>query len=125
MDDFDREIRKLSGDIKKAAVTTGPRAQIVVRKTATDIKADAKAIAIAKDIKDVGTLINSISTSDLRKVGRSGSLVVEIGPTVHYGIWHEIGTSVMPARPYMGPAADRRTPAFEQAMAQLAEEGLA
>jgi HK97 gp10 family phage protein len=119
-DNFDAEIRKLSGDITKAAVTTGVKAQLVVRKTAHDITADAKTLAPV----DTGNLKNSIGFSDLRKVGRSGSLVVEIGPSANYGLFVEMGTSRMAAQPYMGPAADRRIPAFEQAMAQLAEEGL-
>lgn len=120
----DSEIRKLAADIVRTAAGTGRKAQVVVRKTARDIVADGKQIATTKDIKDVGTLIASIGHSDLRNVGTSGNLSVDIGPTVHYAVWHEIGTSVMPARPFMGPAADRNTAPFEQAMAQLAEEGL-
>lgn len=119
-DSFDAEIRKLSADITKAAVTTGPRAQIVVRKTARDITADAKAIVAV----DTGNLKGSITHSDLRSVGRSGSISMDIGPTANYGLFVEAGTSRMAPQPFMGPAADRRTPAFEQAMARLGEEGL-
>lgn len=121
---MDEPLRKLSADIRKAAKTTGARAQVVVRKTAVDIESDAKRIAFQKGVHDTGDLIDSIGHSDLRTVGRSGTLSVDIGPTVDYGEWNEIGTSRMPPRPYMGPAADRHAPAFEAAMAQLAEEGL-
>lgn len=119
--DFDTgELRKLSASITKAAATTGIRAQMVVRKTARDITADAKQLAPV----DTGNLKGSIGHSDLRGVGRSGDLVVEIGPTAHYGLFLEIGTSKMAPQPFMGPAANRREPGFLAAMAQLAEEGL-
>ncbi|MCW2132888.1 HK97-gp10 family putative phage morphogenesis protein [Arthrobacter sp. VKM Ac-2550] len=119
--DFDTgELVKLAGDIKKAAKSTGPRAQLVIRKTARDITADAKNLAPV----DTGNLKGSISHTDLRTVGRSGTLTVEIGPTASYAVFVELGTSKMAAQPFMGPAADRRAPAFEQAMAQLGEEGL-
>lgn len=117
-------LRTLSADIRRAVRTTGARAQVVVRKTAVDITSDAKRIAFQKGVHDTGDLIESISHSDLRHVGRSGTLSVDIGPTVEYGEWNEIGTSRMPPRPYMGPAADRHAPLFEEAMAQLGMEGL-
>lgn len=110
-------IRKLAADLTRAAATVEPLARVVVAKTARDIEADAKLIATAKGVKDTGRLIDSI-TSDI------DGLKADIGPTVDYGIWNEIGTSRMPARPYMGPAADRRSGPFEEAMAQLAEDGL-
>jgi HK97 gp10 family phage protein len=116
----DEALRKLSADIAKAAKTTGARAQAVVRKTAIDIEGTAKQIAPV----DTGNLKGSIGHSDLRTVGRSGSLVVEIGPTASYGVFLEQGTSRMAPQPFMGPAADRHTPGFHQAMAQLGLEGL-
>lgn len=117
---MDEPLRKLSADIAKAAKTTGARAQVVIRKTAIDIESDAKKIAPV----DTGNLKGSIGHSDLRTVGRSRSLVVEIGPTASYGVFLEQGTSRAAPQPFMGPAADRHTPGFEQAMAQLGVEGL-
>ena len=116
----DSQLRKLSADIGKAIGTTGPRAQLVVRKTAKDIEATAK----LKAPVDTGNLKSSIGTSDLRGVGQSGGLVAEIGPTANYGIYVEMGTDRMAPQPYMGPAADAHTPAFEEAMAQLGLEAL-
>jgi HK97 gp10 family phage protein len=113
-------LRQLSADIARAARTTGARAQIVIRKTAIDIESSAKQTVAV----DTGNLKGSIGHSDLRTVGRSGSLVVEIGPTASYGVFLEQGTSRMAPQPFMGPAADRHTPGFEQAMAQLGVEGL-
>lgn len=117
---MDEALRKLSADITRAAKTTGARAQVVVRKTALDIEGSAKNIAPV----DTGNLKGSIGHSDLRTVGRSGSLVVEIGPTASYGVFLEQGTSRMAPQPFMGPAADRHAPGFEQAMQQLGVEGL-
>ena len=112
--------RRLAADIAKAAGTTGARAQIVVRKTAIDIESSAKQFAPV----DTGNLKGSIGHSDLRTVGRAGSLSVDIGPTASYGVYLEQGTSRMAPQPFMGPAADRHAPGFEQAMAQLGLEGL-
>jgi HK97 gp10 family phage protein len=114
------DLRRLAADIQRAARTTGQRAQLVIRKSATDIESTAKNLVPV----DTGNLKGSIGHSDLRTVGRSGSLSVEIGPTANYGIFIEQGTSRMAPQPFMGPAADRHTPAFEQAMAQLGLEGL-
>jgi HK97 gp10 family phage protein len=126
------ELRKLAADLAQAGPQTGKRAQIVVRKVAKDIEADAKRMAPRdpkrppKDPsrKVTGNLRNSITTSDLRTVGMSGTLSAEVGPTAAYGEYQELGTSTLPPRPFMGPAADRHAPAFEQAMAQLGQEAL-
>lgn len=114
------ELRRLSADIQRAARTTDQRAQAVIRKSAIDIEAAAK----NRVPVDTGNLKGSIGHSDLRTVGRSGSLAVEIGPTASYGVFVEQGTSRMAPQPFMGPAADLHAPAFEQAMAQLGLEGL-
>lgn len=132
MSDGAEPLRRLSADIAKAAATTGARAQQVVRKTAKDIERDAKRMAPRdpkRPPKDpsrpvTGNLRNSISTSDLRRVGRSGSIGVEIGPTAMYGEFQEMGTSTLPPRPFMGPAADMNESAFAEAMRQLGLEGL-
>lgn len=112
--------RKLTADLSKATGKVGPMAQIVVRKVAKDIEADAKRLAPV----DTGNLKGSIGTSDLRTVGQSGTISAEIGPTASYGVFLEQGTSRMAPQPYMGPAADRNTPGFEQAIAQLGLEAL-
>lgn len=112
-------LRQLSTDLTAAGRQVGARARTVIRKAAMDIERDAKNLAPV----DTGNLKNSIGHSDLR-IGTSGQLVAEIGPTANYGIFLEQGTSRMPAQPFMGPAADRNTPAFEQAMQQLGAEAL-
>lgn len=114
------EVRRFAADIARAQATTVKLAQMVVRKTARDITADAKKLAPV----DTGNLRASIGHSDLRGVGSSGDLSVEIGPTANYGVFVELGTSRAPAQPFMGPAADRNEGPFAQALAKIAEEGL-
>jgi HK97 gp10 family phage protein len=116
----EEQLRRLSTDIRKAAATTGRRAQQVVRKTAYDIERTAKNLVPV----DTGNLKSSIGHSDARSVGRSGTLAIEIGPTANYGQFVEFGTSRMAPQPYMGPAADKHEPAFDAAMAELGLEGL-
>lgn len=107
------QLRELAADLGKAGAETKRKASLVIAKTAHDIEADAKRLAPW----DTGTLSNSIS-SDVKE------LSAEIGPTVDYGVYLEYGTVHMSPQPYMGPAADRREPAFVQAMEQLVGEVL-
>jgi HK97 gp10 family phage protein len=114
------DFRKLTADLSKAPRSVGNGAQIVVRKSLVDGVAAAK----NKVPVDTGNLKGSISHSDLRTVGSTGTIGGEFGPTAEYGPYVEHGTSRMAPQPFMGPAADLITPSFEQAMAQLGEEAL-
>lgn len=112
------EIRKLSREFGLVPVRLRPLVKKAVQKTALDIERDAK----LKVAVDTGNLKNSIGHSDLRLGGTDYS--VEIGPTANYGVFVEQGTTRMAPQPFMGPAADRHEPLFQQAMAQIAEETL-
>ena len=103
----------LEGASRQAARRAGQ----VVRKTATDIQADARRFAPV----DTGALRGSIS-SDVRHA--RGGIEAEIGPTVHYGRWVEQGTSRMAPRAFMGPALDRNSPGYVSALSQAMTEGL-
>lgn len=105
------QLAALGGDLERAAAEVGVKASAIVRKTAYDIEGDAKNRAPV----DTGFLRSSISTTI---TGRA-TITAEIGPTAEYGIYQELGTSRMPAQPYLAPAFDRRLPAFETAMAQI------
>ena len=108
------ELNRLAVTIDNAAKTIGETGSAVVRKTALDIEATAKAFAPV----DTGALRNSIGT-DVH--GDSASRVVEavVGPTVEYGPYVEFGTSRMAPRAFMGPALDRHTPDFIAALEQV------
>lgn len=119
------EVKALIASQANVGKNTGNLARTVVRKTALDIVRDAKAIAHQKFSPEAtGATANSISATDLRTVGTSGDLSVEIGPTTYYAFFVENGTSRMAAKPFMGPAADRNEPAFVRAMEIIAEEAL-
>ena len=99
----------LAADLGKASAQVTQRASQAVRKAAMDVEAAAKRGAPV----DTGALRNSIST-DTPTV-----LSAEIGPTVNYGLYVEMGTSRMAAQPYMGPALAQIEPGFTAAIAQL------
>lgn len=103
------ELRGLAADLGKASARAVPLASAAVRKTAFDIEADAKVFCPFV----TGNLQNSISTD-------VGVLSAEIGPTASYGYFVEVGTARMAPQPYMNPAADRREPELEKAIAQIA-----
>lgn len=112
MSDFS-ELHRLALDLQRVPQRFQPRAVMALRKTAFDVEADAKLAAPV----DTGNLQNSISTS-------IDGVTAEVGPTAEYGIYVEDGTSVMAPQPYLGPAFDRRVPAFEDAIAKLASEDM-
>lgn len=109
------EVVQVSNRIATSGGRVGAAASAVLRKTAFDIEADAKALAPV----DTGNLQNSISTS-IEGDGRYGTMTAEIGPTAEYGIYQEYGTSTQPGKPYMVPAFERRYPGYEAALAQAA-----
>lgn len=86
------------------------RASQVVRKTTYDAQANAQAGIVGHDLVDTGALLNSMAAQFLTPLhGR-------VGPAVHYGIYHEYGTVHLPARPFVGPAAEAVRGPFTAAM---------
>ena len=106
------EVRALSRRFAASAATAERRAATAVRKTARDIEADAKRLAPV----DTGALKGSISATVT-------GLSAEVGPTVEYGVYQELGTSEMRAQPYLSPAFDRRVPSFVRALASIGRIG--
>jgi HK97 gp10 family phage protein len=78
-----------------------------VQKSAFQIEADAKAKVPVK----TATLQRSIHT-----VMSNGGLTGTVGPSVFYGIFVEMGTRRMGARPFMRPAAEKNLPLFMAAV---------
>lgn len=105
----------LRAELRRAGPRTERLAEQALRRIATAIQADAKRAAPV----DTGALRNSISTSVTR---HGGSVTAEVGPTVHYGGFVELGTSRRAPRPYVGPAFDRHAPEFVEALRTLARE---
>lgn len=86
---------------------------VVVRKTAFDVAADAMALAPV----DTGALRASISVSPTTVT--AAGISAEVGPTVHYGGYVELGTYKMKPQPYLAPAAERRRAAFISAVTRV------
>ena len=107
-------MRRHAAELRGLAETLVPRASAVVRKVALDTEADAKALARV----DTGMLRNSITTA----VSGDG-LTASVVATASYAIHVEQGTSRMAPQPFMGPATDRNTPKFHEAMSQLGGDG--
>lgn len=119
--DFDfSEVAALGSRLQGAGGRVGLKAAAALRKTAFDIEADAKMLIEAYDAVDTGDMMNSVSTS-ITGDGRTGTMTAEVGPTVDYGLFVHEGTSVMPGRPFLGDAWDRRVPLYTQALAKIAE----
>lgn len=113
------DLRGLSVDLSNESERVGARAATVIRKTASNIVRDTKSIIVRDNIIDTGNHLNSVSMT-VTGDGRHGTMTAVIGPTSHYGIYLELGTSRMAARPHLFPAADRHEPGFIAAMTQAA-----
>jgi HK97 gp10 family phage protein len=102
----------------------------VVRKSAFDIQASAQSLAPV----DTGNMKSSIYTKtidgDQYPGGGSTDLVDNQVPGVDettayvavgasYGIYVEMGTTRMPAHPYLAPAVEQVRPGFEAAMGAI------
>lgn len=109
------ELRSVGARVAGSGGRIGAATALVFRKTVYDIEADAKGFSAV----DTGAQRASIS-STITGDGRTGAMTAEIGPTTEYSPYQEYGTSTQPGTPFMGPAYDRRIPAFTQALAQAA-----
>jgi HK97 gp10 family phage protein len=109
------EVRAISSRLATAGGRVGAKAAAALTKTAYDIEADAKEFSEV----DTGAQRNSISTT-LSGDGRFGAMSAEIGPTTEYSPYREFGTSIAAAHPFMGPAFDRRMPAYMDALGDIA-----
>ena len=104
------QVVRLARDLRGAPARVQRHVEQAVTKTALAVVADAQASAPV----DTGALRGSIS-AEIR-----GDEAV-VGPTVHYGGYVELGTSKMRAQPYLFPAADKHTPAFVDAIADVGD----
>lgn len=108
-----QELNALSASLGWFSRSLLPRAEVIVRSTASRIQRDAQIEAPV----DTGNLRSSIGFG-VRKTRYSVS--ADIGPTANYGGFVEMGTSVSAPQPFMGPAFDRHAPGFEHAIGILA-----
>lgn len=108
----EREVEKLAADIAVQSMAATKLATVVVAKTAMDVAATAQRLVPV----DTSATKNSIGVDTM-----PGGLAAEVGPTTHYAYWLEHGTTKMAPHAFMGPALDRHTPDFVQAMEQVGD----
>ncbi len=110
-DRLNRILRNLGGNTRDA-----------VRKVAFRVEAEAKTNIQAHGLIDTGAMINSVYTAiggeSTQPPAQAANVDVvplpepqnkttaHVGPSVHYAIYHEFGTRLMSARPYLGPAVE-------------------
>lgn len=84
-----------------------------VAKIARDIEANAKATVVV----DTGFLKNSIEA--VPSEGASFTWYVNVG--AHYGVYIELGTVHMSARPFLSPAVERMRPVLAEVVRQAVD----
>ncbi|HYI80005.1 MAG TPA: hypothetical protein VEW67_04020 [Thermoleophilaceae bacterium] len=92
--------------IAKAPGTVG----IVVAAAAENIKDGAEENIQSQGLVDSGELLGSVEVVD------QGPLAKAVVVNAFWGEFHELGTESLPAKPFLGPAADAERPAFKAAM---------
>lgn len=79
-----------------------PAVTNVLERYANKVRNQAVINIKGHDLIDTGNMLNSI------QIDRPNPYTREIGntPAGYYAIFHELGTKFLPARPFLGPAAD-------------------
>lgn len=106
------DLRALAAELTAAGPLARLKATRVVRKAAYDVVAGGQ----QRVPVDTGATRNSIHATFWRHGDEFGA---DIGPTTSYSPYLEFGTSRMPPRPYMGPALDKVSGPFGQAIEAL------
>lgn len=107
-------VRVVFNDFPEIAAELERTVNLIVAKAAHDIEALTKRNIQGHGLIDTGAMLNSVIARPLN----ARQWVVTVG--AHYGIYHEFGTRFLPARPFLGPAADEVKPAFLTALRRLA-----
>jgi HK97 gp10 family phage protein len=111
------ELNRVGFDMRGIGPVAQFQAVAAVTRSIYAIQATAQALCPV----DTGFLRGSI-TSDVQY--GSGTVTGRTGPTASYGGYVEWGTYKMAPRAYMGPALDRHSGEFEEAMAAIVESSI-
>lgn len=132
-----------------AASRIEQRVGLVVRQHAREIERAAKDNIVTVDAIDTTAMLNSVYTSTdrdsnyseataaaeavaavagkeveiLDEIVPEAPLTAVIGVAVGHGLYNELGTARLGARPFLGPAVEADRPAFERDLGQAVERG--
>lgn len=106
-------VRVVSNDFPRLAGEVRRRAGEYVAKAAHDIEAHTKRNIQGHGLVDTGNLMNSV------RAVKVDALRWQVVVGADYGIYHELGTRFLPARPFLLPAATLVAPSYHDAMRQL------
>lgn len=104
-------VRVIYNHFPKISSDIAANAALIVAKAAHDIAAGTQSNIAGHGLIDTGAMFNSVKAEPL------GKLVWRVVVGAEYGVYHEFGTRFLPARPFLGPAADLVRPQFRAAMA--------
>jgi HK97 gp10 family phage protein len=145
-----RPFRTRTGPVSYEIDTT--RLNQILQRLPGNLDQNIRAVAFAIEAKakvkapfETGALRSSIYTRTSKKAYSNGKPLVGlpdvqgnppreelprpkageavIGPSVEYGIYQELGTGRMTARPYLGPAVNSSADELERAMANVVTDG--
>ena len=102
------EVHVLAGHMLGHAAAVPAKARVIVARTGYQTVAFAQIDAPV----DTGQLKGDISVD-------IDNLSFDAGPSVEHGLYQELGTSEMPAQPYMGPGFDQALPGAIEGAADL------
>ena len=112
--ELDRALQELAWPAARRALRKG------MRKGANVVRDEAR----AKAPKKTGNLKRKIRTRERREEGGDMRFAVEVPRSAFYGRFIEYGTSKMPARPFLRPAAENKTEAAVSAMRDALAEAI-
>ena len=92
-----------------------PKAEQNIAKWALKIEGDTKTTIEAKKIIDTGALWNSIEAEPKQ----GNRMLWWIHDGVEYGIWQELGTYKMAARPFMLPSLEKNRRGFDESWGEV------
>ncbi len=105
-----KSVTRLKSRIPAVIAKSPGMVSIAVAAAAENIKDGAEENIQAHGLVDSGELLGSVEVID------QGPLSRAVVVNAFWGKFHEFGTNRLPAKPFLGPAADAERPAFKAAM---------
>ncbi len=114
---LNRLIERIPGNKRKAIKAVGFRVEALAK-----MKAPVDLGILRNSIYMRSSEDNSVSEISTEELPKPPETSVYIGPSVEYGIYQELGTSVMDAQPYMLPALREVESELEESFGVLVNE---